>query len=119
VVTQPINAPEKKNPVIYGVYSATEITQPTIRAVWSTKTYRKKTYQPLWQKHYIPPASLQKTVHAQPGLTYAQITKHNLNNPVPQDPSPITNDLKLLLKTLFEQLSTMLNLLSTVLSKLP
>jgi hypothetical protein len=93
------------------------------------KDLQKKTYQPLRQKQYIPPAPLQKTVHAQPGLTYAQITKHNLNNPAPQDPAPITNpshqppsdtnDLKLLLKTLFEQLGTMLNLLSTVLSKLP
>jgi hypothetical protein len=93
------------------------------------KELQKKTYQPLRQKQYTLPAKLHKTVHEQPGLTYAQIAKQNNSNLTPQAPIPTTNpsqqpssdttDLKILLKTLFEQLGTMLNLLSTVLSKLP
>jgi hypothetical protein len=72
----------------------------------------QKTYQPLRQKQYTPPAPLQKTVHAQPGVTYAQITKQIIGNPAPQATAPLNNrcqqppsdthDLKLLLESLFE-----------------
>jgi hypothetical protein len=120
--------PRKERSSDVRLSSAMEITLPTTRAVRSIET-SKKTYQPLLQKQCNPPAPLQKTVHAQPGVTYAQITKQHISNPAPQDTAPLTNqsqqlpsdthDLKLLLKTLFEQLGTMLNLLSTVLSKLP
>jgi hypothetical protein len=45
-------------------------------------------YQPLRQKQYTSPAPLQKPLHAQPGVTYAQITKQNICNPAPPRPCP-------------------------------
>jgi hypothetical protein len=89
----------------------------------------------LRQKLYTPPAPLQQTLHTRLGVTYAQIAKHTVSTPTLSDQdlptiptTPIKQphqtlsdiqDLKLLMKTLFEQLGTMLNLLTTVLSKLP
>jgi hypothetical protein len=44
----------------------------------------QKTYAPLRLKQYTPPAPLQQTLHTQPGITYAQITKPNTCTPTPQ-----------------------------------
>jgi hypothetical protein len=41
------------------------------------KDLQKKTYQPLRLKQYTPPAQIKQTLHTQPGVTYAQITKQN------------------------------------------
>lgn len=95
------------------------------------KDLRNKTYQPLRQKHYTPPAPLQQTLHTSPGVTYAQVAKHSISNPVSpaqnvppaptftsHHPSNEIQDLKNMMKTLFDQLGTMLSLLTTVLSKL-
>jgi hypothetical protein len=68
VTTRRANALARNALVMSGASSALEFTLPTIRAVRSTKTY-KKTYPPLWQKQYTPPTPLQKTVHVQPGVT--------------------------------------------------
>jgi hypothetical protein len=81
-------------------------------------------------KQYTPPAPLQQTLHNQPGITYAQVTKTTTTcTPTPQDTTHLptqsqqplgdNQDLKLLLKTIIEQNATMLNLLNAVLSKLP
>jgi hypothetical protein len=72
------------------------------------------------------------SIHTRPGVTYAQIAKRTIPTPLTSDLDPITNpitqppqqpndvlDLKLMMKSLFEQLGTMLNLLTTVLAKLP
>jgi hypothetical protein len=96
------------------------------------KDLLKKTYQPLRQKQFIPPAPPQQTSHTHPGTTYAQIAKQTNSNPNTQDKDHITNltnqpnqhltdihELKFMMKALFEQLGTMLNLLITVLNKLP
>jgi hypothetical protein len=93
------------------------------------KDLQNKIYQPLQQKHYTPPAQLQPTLHTQPGVAYAQIIEHNISTPsFPEQDPRITQllqqptdiqDLKHLMKTLFEQLGTMLNLLTTMLAKLP
>jgi hypothetical protein len=68
-----------------------------------------------------------KKLHTQPGVTYAQITKQNsyaatnieqnlhINQPL-QQTSDIQN-LKNMMKNRFEQMETMLNLLTTVLTK--
>jgi hypothetical protein len=75
------------------------------------KDLQKKTYQPLRQKQYIPPAQLKQTLHTQPGVTYAQITKQNISTTITQEqdhhinqplrqPSDI-QDLRHLMKTLF------------------
>jgi hypothetical protein len=37
----------------------------------------KKTCQSLRLKQYTPPAQIKQTLHSQPGVTYAQITKQN------------------------------------------
>jgi hypothetical protein len=40
-------------------------------------------------KQYIPPAQIKQTLHTQPGVTYAQITKQNtyaiINTSIEQD----------------------------------
>jgi hypothetical protein len=41
------------------------------------KDLQKKTYLPLHLKQYTPPAQIKQTLHTQPGVTYAQITKQN------------------------------------------
>jgi hypothetical protein len=113
---------------MYGVYSAKEITLPTIRAVRSTKTYKKKPINPYGRSNTLPLHHCKKQcTHSQDSLMpnyKAQYQQSRPSGPCPitnpsQQPPSDTNDLKLLLKTLFEQLGTMLNLLSTVLSKLP
>jgi hypothetical protein len=73
-------------------------------------------------------AQIKQTLHTQPGVTYAQITKQNsyaasiieqdphINQPL-QQTSDI-QDLKNMIESLFEQMGTMLNFLTTVLTKL-
>jgi hypothetical protein len=41
------------------------------------KDLQKKTYSPLHLKQFTPPAQIKQTLHTQPGVTYAQITKQN------------------------------------------
>jgi hypothetical protein len=93
------------------------------------KDLQKKPIHPLRPKQYTPPEPLRQTLHTQPGITYAQITKPNTCTPTPQDtdhlptqsqqPSGENHNLKFLMKTLFDQLSATINLLNTVISKLP
>jgi hypothetical protein len=114
--------------VMPGVFFLMELTLPTTRDVRFIRT-SKKTYTALRPKQYTPPAPLQQTMHTQPGITYAQITKPNTCTPTPQDTAHLPTqsqqplgdiqDLKLLLKTMFEQHASMLNLLNAVLSKIP
>jgi hypothetical protein len=92
------------------------------------KDLQKKKYQPLRLKQYTTLAQIKQTLHTQLGITYAQITKQNtyaittieqdqhINQPL-QHTSDI-QELKNTMKSLFEQLGTMLNLLTTVIAKL-
>jgi hypothetical protein len=92
------------------------------------KDLQKKTYPPLSPKIYTPPAELQQTVNTQPGVTYAQVTKQNsytltqienvqyMNQPHQQNSD--IHELKNMMKGLFEQMVTMLNVLTAVLNKL-
>jgi hypothetical protein len=67
-------------------------------------------------------------LHTQPGDTYAQITKQNISTTTTQEQGHHINQplhqlsdiqyLKHLMKTLFEQLGTMLNHLTTVIAEL-
>jgi hypothetical protein len=92
------------------------------------KDLQRKTYPSLHPKQYTPPALIQQTLHTQPGVSYAQITSKNLPptpNPAPTPPANIPlqqfngiSDLKTLMTKLFEQMGTMMNLLTTVLTKL-
>jgi hypothetical protein len=41
------------------------------------KVLEKKTYPPLPLKQFTPLAQIKQTLHTQPGVTYAQITKQN------------------------------------------
>jgi hypothetical protein len=79
-------------------------------------------------KQYTPPAQIKQTLHTQSGVTYAQITKQNSygSTNIKQD-QHITQshqqtsdiqDLKNMMKSPLEQMGTMLNLLTTVLTKL-
>jgi hypothetical protein len=99
---------------------------------------QQKTFPPLRPKIYVPPPHLKQTLHTQSGVTYSQITKHNSSAPshiddelhintslphhYPQQPSPQQSngihELKTMMKGLFDQLESMLNLLTTVLAKL-
>jgi hypothetical protein len=79
-------------------------------------------------KQYTPPAQIKQTLHTQPGVAYAQITKQNsyaatnveqdqhVNRPLQQTSD--AQDLKNMMKSLFEQMGTMLNLLTTVFTEL-
>jgi hypothetical protein len=91
---------------------------------------KKKTFPALRPKQYTPPTPLQQTLHTQPGITYAQVTKNTTTcTPTPQDTTHLPTqsqqplgdiqDLKLLQKTMIEQNASMLNLLNAMLSKLP
>jgi hypothetical protein len=82
---------------------------------------------PIRVKQHTPLAQIKQTLHIQPGVTYAQITKQNsyaaINieqdqhiNQSHQQTSDI-QDLNMM-KSLFEQMGTMLNLLTTLLTKL-
>jgi hypothetical protein len=113
--------------VTFGVSFVMEITLPTTRAVRSIRTSKKKeNYPPLRPKQYTPPAPLRQTLHTQPGITYAQITKPNTCTPTPQNtdhlhtqsqqPPGENHNLKFLMQTLFDQLSATINLLHTVIS---
>jgi hypothetical protein len=82
---------------------------------------------PLRLKHYTPPAQFKQTLHTQPGVICAQITKQNsyaatnieqeqhINQPH-QKTSNI-QDLNMM-KSIFKQMGTMLNLLTAVHTKL-
>jgi hypothetical protein len=79
-------------------------------------------------KQYTLPAQIKNTLQTQPGITYAQITKQNSYGHTNFEQEPHTNqshqqasdmqDLKNMMKSLFEQMGTMLNILTTVLTKL-
>jgi hypothetical protein len=87
-----------------------------------------KTYAPLRLKIYTPPAQIKQTIHTQPGVTYAQVTKQNSYSATNIEQTPRIDqpyqqtsdirDLKYMLKSLFEQMGTMINLLTIVLTKL-
>jgi malonyl CoA-acyl carrier protein transacylase len=87
------------------------------------KDLQKKTYQPIRLKQYTPPAAqIKQTLHTQPGVIHAQITKQNTyaTTTIEQDqhinqPLQQTSDLKNMMKSLFEQMGTMLNLFTTAL----
>jgi hypothetical protein len=85
----------------------------------------QKTYPPLRRKQYTPPHHYNK--HCTPNLE-SHTLKSQSYTPTPQDTAPPhsvqqppgdIHYLKLLMKTLFDQLSSMINLLNTVISKLP
>jgi hypothetical protein len=77
-------------------------------------------------KSYTP-AQIKQTLHTQPGVTYAQITKQNSYTVTNVQPDQYINqphqqtsniqDLKNMMKSLFQQMGTMLNLLTTILTK--
>jgi hypothetical protein len=87
------------------------------------KDLQKKTFPPLRPKIYNPPPNLKQTSHTQLGVTYAQIAEALLKQPSQhQQPYQCNNsaiqELKDMMKGLFEQLGTMFTPLTTVLGKL-
>jgi hypothetical protein len=62
--------------VMSHVSSVVEIFLRITRDVRSTRAC-KRTYTSLRLKQYTPPAQIKQTLHTQPGVTYAQITKQN------------------------------------------
>jgi hypothetical protein len=63
--------------VMSDVSSVVDIILWITRDVMVYKNLQKKTYPPLSLKQYTPPAQIKQTLHTQPGVTYAQITKQN------------------------------------------
>jgi hypothetical protein len=92
------------------------------------KDLQKKTYPHFRLKIYTPLAQLKQTVYTQSGVTYAHVTKQNSYNPTQIEnvqkhkPTPPARQrhtrTKNMMKDFFEQMGTMLNLLTTVLNKL-
>jgi hypothetical protein len=92
------------------------------------KELRQKTYPSFRPKQYLPPAPLTRTLHTSSGVSYAQVaanitptTTSTTQALHPSPPLPQTSDihdLKHMIKQLCEQMSTMLNLLTTVLTKM-
>jgi hypothetical protein len=88
----------------------------------------KEDLTPLRIKQYTPPALIQQTIHTQSGVSYAQITSQNPSTT--PTPAPVTSanqpqqqsndilELEALLKNLFDQMGTLLNLLTTIHRKL-
>jgi hypothetical protein len=81
------------------------------------KNLQKKAYPPFHPKIYTPPAWLQQTVNTQPGVTHALVTKNSYTL-TQIDNSDIHKLKKNIMKGLFEQMKTMLNLLTTVFNKI-
>jgi hypothetical protein len=89
---------------------------------------KKKKHSHLRLKIYIPPAHIKWTLYTQPEVTYAQITKQNSYVPTNTEQEPHINqshqqtkdmqECKNMMKSLFEQMGTMLHLLTNVLTKL-
>jgi hypothetical protein len=89
---------------------------------------QKTTFAPLRLKIYTPLAQIKQTLHTQPGVTYAQITKQNSYAPTNTEQEPYMNqshqqtsdtkEKKNMMRSLFEQMGTLLNLLTTMLIKL-
>jgi hypothetical protein len=79
-------------------------------------------------KQYTPPAQIKHTLYTQPGVTYAETTKQHFYSDTNVEQGPHTNqldqqtikiqDLRNMMKRLFEQMEIMLNLLTIVLTKL-
>jgi hypothetical protein len=91
------------------------------------KDLQKKTYPPLRLKIYTPLAQIKQTLHTQPGVTYAHITKQNSYSPTNRE--RITHKeissgnqrytgIKKYDGKPFWKNGTMLNFLTTVLNKL-
>jgi cobalamin biosynthesis Co2+ chelatase CbiK len=67
-------------------------------------------------KQYSSPAQIKQTLHTEPGITYDQITKQNSNaatnieqdQHINQPLQQASDDLKNMIKSLFEQMGTML-----------
>jgi hypothetical protein len=92
------------------------------------KDLQKKTYSPLRRKIYTPPAQIKQTLRTQPGVSYVQVTKQEFHVPTNTEQAPYikqsyqqTSDmqeLKNMMKSLFKQMGTMINLLTTVINRI-
>lgn len=101
------------------------------------KELQQKTYPSLRPKPYTPPPLIKQTLPTHSGISYAQITKQNISPPIatdkdsylnhplpPTQPTPPTShlndflEMKSLMTGLFDQLTSLLSLLTSVLSKL-
>jgi hypothetical protein len=107
---------------MFDVSYVAEIIPKITRDVLYTKSY-KKLYAPLRVKKHTPPAQIKITPQTQPGITYAQVSKQNSYAPTDIGQEPHKNQSyarfkKNIIKSLFEQMRTMLNLPTTVLTEL-
>jgi hypothetical protein len=106
---------------MYDVSSVVEI----ILRITRDKGLQKKTHPPL---HLIHNSHSNQTLYTQPGVTFAQIIKQNSYASTDLEQEPRINqshqqtsdiqELKYIMTSLYKQMGTMLNLLTTVLNKL-
>jgi hypothetical protein len=91
------------------------------------KELLKKKYPPLRPKQYVNKANLQQQSTVRPNISNAQTLKNPQQEPLSESqpnnivaPTPTASELselKNMMKTLMEQTGTLLNLLTTVISK--
>jgi hypothetical protein len=79
------------------------------------KDLQKETYPLLRLKQRTPPAQIKQTLHTQPGVTYARITKQNSYTVTNIEYDQHINQSH---QQTSEKMGTMLNLLTSVLTKL-
>jgi hypothetical protein len=99
------------------VSSVVEIILPTTRDVRSTRNFKRKHI-------YTPPAQIKETLRIQPEVSYAQVTKQEFHAPtnIEQEPhikqshrqTSEMQELKNMMKILFEQIGTMVNLTTVI-----
>jgi hypothetical protein len=92
------------------------------------KDLQKKTQPPLRSKIYTPPVQIKQTLRTQPRVSYAQVTKQEFHAPtnIEQEPhikqsyqhTSDMHELKNMMKSLSEQMGTMINLLTTAINRI-
>jgi hypothetical protein len=121
------NATERKEWVMSGVCSVLEIFLRFTRDAQSTRTYKRKhTHLCVWKYTLLLYKS--NKPYIQPGVTYAEMTKQNSYAATNIEQEPHINQLyqqtcdirglRNVIKSLSEQMGTMLNLLTAVLTEL-
>jgi hypothetical protein len=67
------------------------------------KALQQKTYPSLRPKQYLPPATLQRTLHTSPNIMYAQIAKHTPSHYAQRTGNPQNDGMSSPMPSLYER----------------